>query len=341
MKHKFDWWPQLDEIYAAGYDNSVGSTDIQGGGSLALGPDGIANLGKWLVNSNSGYLGLDNVDMTEVITIFWIGIGYAEESILLVLYIKFVLPRIKVSIFGIDIHESVVHKALENIKNFNCSDYITVTICDVMSVTTLILLGLCGGKLPNLFYTSAAFSDIFNYKILSLCVVSEASLLCSTGTVNSTKFILKEKARMLVNAYLHGSVESRDIYLIMDPHVDVAKGDILDYVNEYLIEEMTAEMIRSFTFFSSIIIKIENMTALGLVFDHDWNMPLDGTPYQSLMSKIVIDKQILNRTLEVYSESLNDNDRQKAKINLSENIKSVICECVSVEIKNCFDYDRL
>lgn len=87
-----------------------GTTNVlDGGGALPLNPEGVFNLGKWLLDGNIGYS--SNVvyeshdDFTGIIIhILWIGIAYAEEAILLLLFVKLKFGKThRIIIKGIDI----------------------------------------------------------------------------------------------------------------------------------------------------------------------------------------------------------------------------------------------
>ena len=108
-----------------GYEK-YGGVDGQGGGSIPLAPDGIVNFAKWLVNVATGFLSFEEVilesDGSIFLVILWIGIGYAEEAILLVLCLRKLMPKLNLRIIGIDIHLDVIEAAQRNVAEFECSD---------------------------------------------------------------------------------------------------------------------------------------------------------------------------------------------------------------------------
>jgi hypothetical protein len=137
---RHDIWTaeELDLVYGSGH-LLKGSVDQQGGGSLALSADGIASIAKWLTNYNNGFIGIKcgfTVDPRKLIeiVIFWVGIGYCEEAILLVLLFKRSFLNIRLKIIGVEIHESVVQVAKNSIKQFGCDDCISIFQRDAMSV---------------------------------------------------------------------------------------------------------------------------------------------------------------------------------------------------------------
>ncbi len=279
--------------------------------------------------------------MDDEIIILWVGIGYAEEAILLTLYIQHIVPHICVKIIGIDIHAAVVDKAIKNIKKFNCGEMISICTFDVMSITRDHLMSLCGGKLPSLIYTSAAASDLFNYKMLSLCVFSEASLLCNRNTVKAAGELLAAKAKLLVNAELHSDVEvkePRDIFLIQYPHLEININAIFSHVNQYMCLDMTAEQIRGYTFFINLISKISNMAEKSHIFEREWDLSLEGAPFQIFISKITVPAHILNTVVTVYADSNNDQLRHVAKEELSKHFMSMISAVLFKSVEDCFTY---
>jgi hypothetical protein len=83
---------------------------LDGGGALALNPQGVFNLVKWLLDGNNGYAAKLEFKAHStfnflgiLIRILWIGIGYAEEAILILQYIKLKCPHFRVYIYGVDI----------------------------------------------------------------------------------------------------------------------------------------------------------------------------------------------------------------------------------------------
>ena len=88
-----------------GYE-AGGSKNTSGGGSLLLDFAGIDTLGRWLIDSFQGFMGFRNKNIKIIdgeytlIVIFWVGIGYAEEAILLALFVKRSGLMIKILIIG-------------------------------------------------------------------------------------------------------------------------------------------------------------------------------------------------------------------------------------------------
>ena len=91
--------------------NNNGTTDVlDGGGALALNPEGVYNLAKWLFDGCSGYAArLKYMDHDGSFTgidynVFWPGIAYLEEAILLLEQVQQLYKgKIRLRIWGLDI----------------------------------------------------------------------------------------------------------------------------------------------------------------------------------------------------------------------------------------------
>ena len=90
-------------------ENNGTKEGLDGGGALAIDPEGVFNLAKWLTDGFSGYaakLKFRNHDgfYGIVIKALWPGVGYLEEIILLFEYIKKILKTgFRLIIYGFDI----------------------------------------------------------------------------------------------------------------------------------------------------------------------------------------------------------------------------------------------
>lgn len=293
---------------------------------MALGPDSIANLGAWLTNYFKGFLGLGSEtleilrDSLIQIIIFWVGIGYAEEAILLVLYIKRCFGNsIKLIIIGIDLHQDVITFAKDMIEKYACEDSISIFLCDVLSINNnaTILRGL----VPHIVYTSAAAGNMFNLKLLTLCIQWRACLLCNWNTAQAVESVTNEKSVLLLKAWLHDSGmeedEERNIFLVKFPHKCTTTETVFQFVCSEYIDTVTDLEVRNMTFFRQLILSIQDHVVSSKAFSEDVTLYLNETLFANFIESVnvsVADLQIIYTT---YLSTDDDKKRQEAQVILS------------------------
>jgi hypothetical protein len=113
--------------------------------------------------------------------ILWVGLGYGEEAILLVLFYKFYKTNIKVFIHGIDVDPDVVKYTIKTVKKYNLSDTISYQWLSIMDVNTEYI------KNHNIkcLYTSAAFDTMTSLYLFYLCAASGIFMFCNMYIVKN------------------------------------------------------------------------------------------------------------------------------------------------------------
>ena len=228
----------IKEVYGRGHTQH-GTKGEGGGGSLALSPPGIRELIDWMLsNKDVGSL-RDVQDETSIaIYILWVGIGYAEEAILIVSFFREHYPQSQIRIMGIDIEQATVDIANSNAAFYNMSDNITVSLTSLLFIDEV----WAAKQDFDLVYTSAAFDPLLSIKLFYLCSKLETDLLCSKSIIESVILVKRQykiKSRVknffqdfpitqgkknnvwykIAKAAVDGSTENdslqkRDIYLI-------------------------------------------------------------------------------------------------------------------------------
>ena len=115
------------------------------------------------------------IDEFLVLHILWVGLGYGEEAILLVLFYKLYKPNIKVCIHGIDIDPEVVKYTLKTIQKYNLSDNISYETISIMEVNVEYI------EKYNIkcLYTSAAFDTMTSLYLFYLCAAANIFMFCN------------------------------------------------------------------------------------------------------------------------------------------------------------------
>jgi hypothetical protein len=297
----YSWWSESTlNVYNAAHEK-YGSMSIDGGGSLPLNPQGVADFGNWLVNWYDGFVGYEDFDASPdckneiLITILWIGIGYAEEAILLCKQLEWFEKNkkegdigIKILILGIELNEAVSEIGTTLVDQYNCNDSIVIVHADVMNINKTNLWDHFDGDLWDHFdgdqhidiiYTSAAFTGLHVTKLLSLAIELKAVMLFSETSVRFVKDIFDhyeiEKCHrpyLLLHAELYRGAndtteaELRKIFICKYPHtLQITNAQIFSYVqiNLALIKET---VILTETWFTRFVEKIE--TTCGDEFDY-------------------------------------------------------------------------
>ena len=98
--------------------------------------------------------------------ILWVGIGLAEESILLVLYFRQLGVFIRV--FGLELNAAVVRKATESVRKYNLEEHFNIQQKDVLKYE---VSEVRKNKI-DIVYTTAVVDHIFMWKLHMLCIAS-------------------------------------------------------------------------------------------------------------------------------------------------------------------------
>jgi hypothetical protein len=271
------WWTEHDlSVYEEGIE-SGGSFGTEGGGSLPLNCNGVANLGLWLNNIHAGFLGFEEftiLDEQTFINILWVGIGFAEEAILMVKQFDYFNKtrnhKVCLRIYGVELHKEVADIAVDIIRRHECSNNILVLIENVLYIND----EFCAKYFPeriDIVYTSGAFHELVNFKLISLAVELKAVLLCSHGTAKTIINLYCEyniskvhRPMLCVHAGLYrsetdGEGESRKIYICKYPHNHLTSRNIYEYavVNAY---SCSSKNIKAETWFVKMIEKFRDMS---------------------------------------------------------------------------------
>jgi hypothetical protein len=139
--------------------NHSGNETRGGGGELSLTPLSVKNFCKRLLTLlRHSLLGRNEF------SIYWIGIGLAEEAILLVKYFK--AHNYNVHVYGIELSRLCMNQTRARVQQFEVSSNFTLICDDFLSYK------------PNfncdIIYTTAAVNPTFNVKLL------HAALACNT-----------------------------------------------------------------------------------------------------------------------------------------------------------------
>ena len=120
---------------------------------------------------------------TFSLCILWVGMGYGEEVILLVLYLVNYKPNIRVKIFGIDIDPVVIKYTLKTIKSFNLSSIVTYIELSILNVTVEFITS----NNIKCIYTSAAFDTMISLYLYYLCVAGDCFMFCNINIIKNIK----------------------------------------------------------------------------------------------------------------------------------------------------------
>jgi hypothetical protein len=283
-----------------------------------------------------------------ILTIFWIGIGFAEEAILLCKQVAYLNKKITLRIIGIELHEMVVTLGKSNVEKYECSENISITCLDLMQIKCN--EEMFDGIKVDIVYTSAAFMDLVGLKLIFVSMKLEAVLLCSENTAEIAKklytFAGVEKCyNPVVLAYAElyndnnivpNSSESRKIYLVKYPHTLISQSEIYEFtIANYVI---TSQSIRCNRVFMNIKSRLQDV-AEGILPPHiedGWTMKLnEETPspfYSMFIEELHIPKNELSLILNVYQNTQNDRKRNDACNNLSEYIANEIGKLIEPKI---------
>ena len=249
----YKWWTQDDlKIYEEGIE-ATASFGSEAGGSLPLNCNGVANLGIWLTNMHAGFLGFEEFVLSDAdinINILWVGIGFAEEAVLLCKQLRFLNPNISLHIYGLELHKDAADAGLNIVHRHGCDENISIFVTNVLHVDE----EFCTTNLPeriDIVYTSGAFHELINFKLISLAVKLRAVLLCSKGTADTVKHLYtnldiskQNRPLLCVHAELYHSKtdtavpESRQIFICKYPHNHLTNQNIFDYaIESYTCDE--------------------------------------------------------------------------------------------------------
>ena len=113
--------------------------------------------------------------------ILWVGIGFAEETILLSVFLYNYHPNLIVKIIGIDVDAKIkktVEKKLKDLKLSSRIKYICKSILDVD-------MNFINDHQFDCVYTSAAFNASVSLYMLFLSVLCKVPLLCNKGIIEN------------------------------------------------------------------------------------------------------------------------------------------------------------
>jgi hypothetical protein len=102
--------------------------------------------------------------------ILWVGIGLAEESILLVLYFRQL--GVFIYIVGIDLDETVIQQAQASVNKYHLESHFNLKALDVLHCD----VNWVKARQIQIVYTSAVVDHIFIWKLYFICVVSTGIL---------------------------------------------------------------------------------------------------------------------------------------------------------------------
>jgi len=159
-----------------------------------------------------------------------VGMGYAEEAILLSLYIINQKPTIRLYIHGIDIDPAVILHTKRTISKYNLQ---TILFYEVKSIMDIDFKYLKNNNI-SCIYTSAAFPTMISLYLFYLCAAANIFMFCSKSiianildiqsdldeklqipsVVNNTNTVWYIAARgSLYTTNRHDEQESRHIYI--------------------------------------------------------------------------------------------------------------------------------
>jgi len=331
---------EITDIYKNGHSKG-GSTMLAGGGSLALAHEGVHNLATWLIDFYKGFMGFDNESVVVLrglvtqLILYWVGIGYAEEAILLVLYMIRRNCNISLRIIGIDLDKDVIEAAKNLIAKYELTEFISISVMDVMSVRSNDI-----DETPHIVYTSAAAGEIFDSKLLSLCIAWKACLLCNLHCAELAAQICGTRTHLLVHAWLHADEtveqgEDRHIYLVKFPHKTSTNEEVVAQLTESLTVNITADTIRSYSCFSKFIKKMTDCAKNGNEFD-DNEIEMQNTPYSNFFPSVTIPVIDVKKIYDAYTSTTNDKLRHEAQVIFSEVLFDIIIERTTKNINQYF-----
>jgi hypothetical protein len=238
-------------------------------------------------------------------------------------------------IIGIDLDKHVVKAAERLIAKYNLTDCISISVMDVMNVRSNDI-----SETPHIVYTSAAAGDIFDSKLLSLCISWKACLLCNVRCAELATEICGTRTHLLVNAWLHadGNIEQgedRHIYLVKFPHKTAKNYEIVENLMLDLTVNINAETIRSFSCFGKFIEKMTHCAENGIEFDDD-EIEMQSTPYSNFFPSVTIPIFDVNNIYAVYLSTTSDKLRRDAQVIFSEVLLSIIIDCTKKSIDRYF-----
>jgi hypothetical protein len=338
------WWNEKDlHVYKEGID-AVASFGTEGGGSLPLNCNGVANLGLWLNNMHSGFLGFEEfnvLDVETVINILWVGIGFAEEAVLLIKQFEYFNTirdhSICLKIYGLELHNEVVEIASNIVASHRCNGNISILVANILDVDD----EFCIKELPeriDIIYTSGAFHELINFKLISLAVTLKAVLLCSRGTVNTITEIYKElglgkqhRPMVCVHAELYQSEtdgeapESRTIFICKYPHNHISNKNVYDHaINMYSCNYKT---IQTETWFLRMLEHFRNIHNGVSTIDESYEVFITGV-YSDFLESITIDIDDADEIVKLHQQSnqrlLRDKINKIAEIHASIITEEVI-----------------
>lgn len=199
-------WTTANEIYQSGTNNPNwnGGDLMDGGGPLTLTPDSVERFCKRLLPFVRHTLPGRNQ-----IKIYWVGIGLAEEAILLVKY--FEANHISVHVYAIELSRICIELLQDRIQRYKLSSSFTLIFGNFLSYK------------PNfdcdIIYTSAAVGPTFNLKLLHAALACHAKWVflsnhCTTSYKRDDLSELNIEWQLWTKAKLSGSQTARNISII-------------------------------------------------------------------------------------------------------------------------------
>lgn len=253
-----------ERVYSAGTNNPnhPGGEVEEGGGPQTLTATSMRN---FCVKFKTLLL---HANLNEI-NILWIGIGMAEEAILVAKYFEAQQPPIRIQIYGLDISDQCVTEARRLITLFNCQNSIQVECQNFFNFT------------PNgnytCTYTSAAVNEIFNLKLLHTSIQCKAQWCFhssnSSHHFKHFKFLKVGFATNWTKGRLTGSGETRNVTIMTLPFLRLSISNLKKELNGYsrrkLIDEFKRNFISSDKIYTLYVrSRIENETTLTISFQN-------------------------------------------------------------------------
>lgn len=223
------------EVYHEGVQNpsTPGGGIQEGGGPLTMAIKTVKNfclsLKTIILYSN-----------VKEINILWVGIGMAEEAILVTKFFQKQDPPIPIKIYGIELDSYCVREAKRLIEK--------AALADIIEVVKLNFLNFKPTRNYTCIYSSAAVGDIFNMKLLytSIQCCCQWFFHCNhlPKCYNDLKIPAEGYNPSWIKGVLSGSLEKRNIIYIVVPFIN-------DNIKECLIQRsrelVIGEFCRNFT----------------------------------------------------------------------------------------------
>jgi hypothetical protein len=174
--------------------------------------------------------------------ILWVGIGLAEESILLVLYFRQL--GVFMYIVGLELDDQVIARAQASVSKYNLDAHfkletMNVLLCDVNFVRR--------NKI-QIVYTSAVVDNIFVWKLYLFCVASPMvqAFIAPTGELSNLHHIQNKEGRAVGQAqfdfYPAKSCDKRTL-VIFCGECEVAVGPRHNSIDDHDLQKRSFHMV--------------------------------------------------------------------------------------------------